>query len=59
MARGGWKYEKGVEAEGAEVENIKDLGSRTPDTQELLQGGGAGEPPVWSRDMGNAPHDCK
>ena len=42
---------------GADVENIRKGRSRPTDIWELLQGGGAGDPDVLSRDLGNVPHD--
>ena len=59
MARGVWKPKKGAEAAVAHVEDIKAGGIRTLYIRELLQDGGAGDTPVWSRYMGNTPQDLE
>ena len=40
---------------GADVEDIRAVGSRRPGIREILQGSSTGNPPVFSRDIGNAP----
>ena len=42
---------------GAYVKDISAGGIRSPDIQELLKCGAAGDPPVWSRDMVDVTQD--
>ena len=44
---------------GTDVECIRAVGIIPPDIWELLQGGGTGNPPVQSRDMGNVIQDLE
>ena len=55
MSGGGGKIDEVAEVVGADVYDFRAGGRRLPDTQEILQYSVTGNPPVWSRDMGDVP----